>query len=241
MTAADIAVIIGAILLLAGWLRIHIWWKYRRLMRRVTGRRRGTPSERSLILALLKRGLRPDDLFHDLYIHTGGGKYAQVDAVAVTDHGLVVFEVKDYSGRIYGRGYNDYWTQVLANGGENHRFYNPVRQNEGHIAALRRAVSGYGFIPMSSVIIFYGDCSLRDMGDLPYDTYVGYPSDLKRILKNVRRRAPKAAYRSPDKLRALLRKGVENGRDRGVRRDHARRVRTLSRPRSWWRRIFRLR
>ncbi len=228
----------GALLLLAGWLRLHVWWKYRRRFRRVTSPRRGNASERALIMALLKRGFAPEDLFHDLYVHTGGGKYAQVDAVAVTPRGLIVFEVKDYSGRIYGRGYHDYWTQVLASGGESHRFYNPVKQNAGHIAALKRITAKYGFLPMHSVIIFYGDCSLRDMGDLPWDTYVGYPGDLKGILRRIRRHSPEARCTNPEGLALALEKAVEAGADRSVRKDHVKRVRALARRRPWWKRLW---
>lgn len=238
LSPMGVGIAIGVILLVAGWHRLHIWWKYRRLFRRVTDRRRGNRSERALIMALLKRGLPPESLYHDLYLHTGGGKYAQVDAVAVTRYGIIVFEVKEYSGRIYGRGFHDYWTQVLASGGENHRFYNPVKQNAGHIAALRRLTAGCGFIPFHSVIIFYGDCSLRDMGDLPYDTYVGYPSDLKGILRRISRHSPEVAYRDYDRLCGILQKGVENGSDADIRKDHIKRIRTLTRPRPWWRKLL---
>lgn len=59
---------------------------------------------------------------------------SQIDVVVATNVGIIVFEVKDYSGWIYGNGNQQKWTQVLSHGREKYRFYNPILQNRSHIS-----------------------------------------------------------------------------------------------------------
>lgn len=107
---------------------VYIRLKERRLIEQVTSISRGEWSERRVVLKLLKLGINPKAIFHDLYIQKPNGEYTQVDVVVATKAGIIVFEVKDYSGWIFGNEHQKYWTQLLAYGKERHRFYNPVMQ-----------------------------------------------------------------------------------------------------------------
>ncbi|UMY64679.1 MULTISPECIES: nuclease-related domain-containing protein [unclassified Flavobacterium] len=82
----------------------------------VTERHRGTSSERELVLQLLRMGFRNTAIFHDLYIRNRNGTYTQIDLVLATDVGILVFEVKEYSGWIFGTGTQRNWTQVMGYG-----------------------------------------------------------------------------------------------------------------------------
>ena len=90
----------------------------RSLINSVTGLHRGTPSERELVLELLEKSYHPAAIFHDLYIQKNNGNYFQIDLILATPQGLIVFEVKDYTGWLFGNGRSTYWTQVLAFGTE---------------------------------------------------------------------------------------------------------------------------
>ena len=74
----------------------------RQLIETVTSLERGTWSERELVLLLLKNGFPAGAIFHDLYILKPNGQTSQIDLVLATKVGLIVFEVKDYSGWIFG-------------------------------------------------------------------------------------------------------------------------------------------
>lgn len=74
------------------------------LLNTVSSMFRGTPSERFLIVSLLKYGIKAKSIFHDLYVFKSNGKTSQIDVVIATNVGIIVFEVKDYSGWIYGNG-----------------------------------------------------------------------------------------------------------------------------------------
>ena len=75
---------------------------------------RGERSERRVILELLKEGINPRAIFHDLYIRKPNGEFTQIDLAVATRVGVIVFEVKDYSGWIFGNEHQKYWTQILA-------------------------------------------------------------------------------------------------------------------------------
>ncbi len=122
---------------------IYVKRKERELIEQVTPITRGEWSERRVVLKLLKAGINPKAIFHDLYIQKPNGTYTQVDVAVATKVGLIVFEVKDYSGWIFGNEHQKYWTQLLAYGKEKHRFYNPVMQNAGHIQAIRQCLSQF--------------------------------------------------------------------------------------------------
>jgi hypothetical protein len=97
----------------------------RKLLQTVTKLYRGTSSERNMVLKLLKYGIPAQTIFHDLYVKYTNGKYSQIDIVVATRVGIIVFEIKDYSGWIFGKGNQTKWTQVLAYGREKHRFTIP--------------------------------------------------------------------------------------------------------------------
>lgn len=78
--------------------------KERELLETVTSLERGNWSERALILKLLKQGIPAITIFHDLYVEKINSNYSQIDAVIATKAGIIVFEVKDYSGWIFGKG-----------------------------------------------------------------------------------------------------------------------------------------
>ena len=56
---------------------------------------RGTYSERLLIKQLLKNGIHPRTIFHDLLIKKENGDFTQVDLAIATTEGIIVIEVKD--------------------------------------------------------------------------------------------------------------------------------------------------
>lgn len=101
----------------------------------------------------------------------------QIDHILLTKAGIFVIETKNYSGRIYGNKYDDYWTQVLAFGRSKHKVYSPIKQNYGHIKALEEVVGYKDFY--TSIICFTSKAEI--MNDLVDSIYK--PKDLKSILK----------------------------------------------------------
>ncbi|MCK7538689.1 MAG: NERD domain-containing protein [Marinilabiliales bacterium] len=191
---------IVGIVLLSGFLTIFRKIRDKRLLKTVTKSNRGTWSERNLVLKLLKSGIPAQTIFHDLYLRKPGGHFSQIDLVVATRVGIIVFEVKDYSGWIFGDGRYTQWTQVLAYGKQKYRFYNPIKQNNKHIEDLKNLLRPFGNVPFYSIVVFYGDCVLKEIGFVPDGTFIVRPARVKEVMKIIIRNNEPAQY--SDKLKS---------------------------------------
>lgn len=191
---------------------IYVKRKERELIEQVTHITRGEWSERKVVLKLLKAGINPKAIFHDLYIRKPNGTYTQVDVAVATKAGLIVFEVKDYSGWIFGNDSQKYWTQLLAYGKEKHRFYNPVMQNAGHIQAIRQCLPKNPGIPIYSVIVFFGNCEFKDITCYAENTVIIYPRSINYVISDILRR-PNANFGDKYEIMDVFTNAVKNGTD----------------------------
>ena len=188
------------------------------LLRTVTQLNRGTRSERDLIIRLLKEGVSSDDIFHDLYIEKKDGTYSQIDIVVLTEVGVIVVEVKDFSGWIFGFGNNVNWVHIL--GKMKYSFYNPIFQNEGHIRSLKNQLVQYGNIPIYSLIIFYGKCELKKVSDIPIDTMIIKSSGSIKTFNTILQNNDSSSCYNLYELREILNNGVCNGRVKEIKSQH---------------------
>lgn len=88
-----------------------------------------------------------------------GAKSVQIDHVLINSHGIHVIETKNYAGWIYGKDVDKEWTQTLSFGKVKHTFYNPIKQNQGHIHSLKQVLPMKA--PIYSYIVFTGRATLR--------------------------------------------------------------------------------
>ena len=192
--------------------------KYREQVQSVTSLDRGTWSERDLIPQLLNKcGIDQRAIYHDLYIRKENGTYTQIDLAVPTPQGIIVFEVKDYSGWIFGNGNSKYWMQILAFGEEKHQFYNPIWQNRTHITALRKLLPNNPDVPIFNIVVFYGNCEFKE---LEYDptgrVRVIYNTQVVELIKHILSLPPEE-YGNKHEVAKVLTEGVRNGRDPEIR------------------------
>lgn len=96
--------------------------------------------------------------------------------------GIYVIESKNYSGWVFGRADQRNWT-VCLNRNTKERVPNPIRQNEGHIAALMRLLD----LPRDafvSLVVFSERCELKRVPDDTDDVLVLHRD---RLVGRVRR------------------------------------------------------
>ena len=189
---------------------VYLKRKERELIEQVTPITRGEWSERRVVLRLLKMGINPKAIFHDLYIQKPNGEYTQVDVAVATKAGIIVFEVKDYSGWIFGNEHQKYWTQLLAYGKEKHRFYNPVMQNSGHIQAIRQCLQQNPDTPIYSVIVFFGSSEFKDVTCNANNTFIIYPRSIQQVVSEILMQ-PNANFGNKYEVMNLFTKAVQNG------------------------------
>lgn len=207
-----ICLITGIVCLLSVKKIVSVKQKERKLIEQVTPLTRGEWSERRVVLELLKEGINPKAIFHDLYIQKPNGQYTQVDVAVATKAGIIVFEVKDYGGWIFGNEHQKYWTQLLAYGKEKHRFYNPVMQNSGHIQAIRQCLSQNSGIPIYSVIVFFGNSELKNVTCNANNTFIIYSHSIRQVVAEILMQ-PNANYGNKYEIIDIFTKAVQNGND----------------------------
>ena len=149
-----------------------------------------TPGECRLIFTL-QRSFAPENILADCYFpkpnkHPEDAKIinvanlVQVDCIAVSTAGIFVFESKDYGGWIYGHGGRQQWTQVLDFGREKCQFYNPIKQNQAHLDAIRAVTPPE--TPLYSIIAFGRDAVLKVIDGTPSNCAVCTLTSLRSAL-----------------------------------------------------------
>lgn len=190
------------------------------LIKSVTSLDRGTNSERSLVLKLLKSGISSETIFHDLMIKKGNNKFSQVDIVLATTQGIVVIEVKSYSGWIFGNGNQTNWTQVMAYGKRKYRFYNPIKQVKSQISSLKNSLNQFDKIPFFSIIVFYGNCKLKEINYVPEGTFIVKPHRILEALNSIKANNEPAPYENKQEVVNALKEAVLNGANNDYQKKH---------------------
>ena len=198
----------------------------RNLLKTVTKLDRGTKTERDLVLKLLKSGIPSEMIFHDLYLKNFNGNYAQIDLVVVTNVGIIVIEVKNYKGWIFGNGYKPYWVQVLAYGKRKYRFYNPILQNNKHVQDLKKNLY-YENIPFFSVIVFYGDCVLKNIDFVPKGAYLVKSNRILEVINTILKNNELAHYNRKTEVNRILSEAVKNGEDHEMQKNHINNIKDM--------------
>jgi hypothetical protein len=199
---------------------LYSYFQNIQLLRTVTGLNRGSRSERKLVLQLLKMGISSNNIFHDLYIEKNDGTYSQVDVVVLTEVGVVVIEVKDYSGWIFGYGNKENWVQTL--GKKKYTFYNPIFQNEGHIRSLKCLLNVYENVPYYSLIVFDGGCELKKISNIPNEISIIKLNKSIKYFKDILQNHNSYLNYNVTRFREVLNVGVENGGVKEIKSQHIR-------------------
>ncbi|MBU0940368.1 MAG: NERD domain-containing protein [Bacteroidetes bacterium] len=198
----------------------------RELLKTVTDLNRGTKSERKMVLKILKSGIKSTAIFHDIYLNTGNGKYCQIDLVVATKVGIVVFEVKEYNGWIFGAENQINWMQILAYGKRKYKFYNPILQNKKHVEDLKKLYY-FDNIPVFSMIVFFGNCEFKNLIDLPSRTFLTKSNKVINRFNEILENNQPAKYENKWEIASLLKQAVKNGENSMIREKHIENIQKL--------------
>jgi hypothetical protein len=140
---------------------------YRIFKRRI----KGFFGERGIALRLAQLNKLRYKVINNLVLDMAG-KTSQIDHLIISDFGLFVVETKNFKGWIFGYENSEYWTQVVFKRKE--QFYNPIRQNRGHIVALKNCLSEFRNIRYIPIVVFSNSCTLKveTESDVIYSAYL---------------------------------------------------------------------
>jgi hypothetical protein len=186
--------------------------------------KRGTSSERALVSKLSQYGIPSQTIFQDLYLKKRNDKYSQIDLVVATKVGILVFEVKEFSGWIFGSGYKANWAQLLNYGRNRFYFYNPILQNAKHIDDLKKQLIQFENIPFYSIIVFYGDCELKEINFVPDNTFVVKSRRVLEVVEKILSESTPAEYTNKREIVDLFEQAVKNGEDFQIIEQHIKNI-----------------
>ena len=175
---------------------------------------------------MLQLGIQEEDIFYNLYVEKSNGQFSQIDLVILTKVGVIVIEVKNYSGWIYGNGNQRQWTKVLAYGKEKYRFYNPIMQNKSHILALRKKFRQFQNVPFYSLIVFYGNCELKAINFIPKEVFIVKSSKISNVIENIINNNKVIEFNKKQVIQ-LLRQYMGNGANKEIQHQYIKNIRLL--------------
>lgn len=89
------------------------------------------------------------EFLQSAYIPDGVGGYACIDYLVLMPGGILVVNVQNYNGFIFGGENMDQWTQMIDS--KSYKFDNPLGQNFAHVQAVKTLTSN---IPVEGRIVF---------------------------------------------------------------------------------------
>ncbi len=96
----------------------------------------------------------------------------------LSNYGIFVIETKNYQGWILGNEFDDYWTQVIFKRKE--KLHNPIKQNYGHIQALKDALSEYADLNYISIVAFTTKADLKVKANTDVVYTVNLPKTIRK-------------------------------------------------------------
>ena len=105
----------------------------------------------------------------NVYIPKSATETSEIDVIYISERGIFVVESKNYSGWIFGRENDQYWTATLPGRrgkAEKNKFYNPLMQNAGHIKHLSNYLKQYYQninVKFFSIIVFSDRCKFKSI------------------------------------------------------------------------------
>lgn len=122
----------------------------------------------------------PNKILVNVELPIENGRSTEIDLLLFAPTGVYVFEVKHYSGKIYG-GYNSAtWTKYYKHR-DSVTFDNPLKQNEYHISQLKRYLPGVNIY--SYVVFTRNDAESRADGRYPGNLTVTSLDDLAEKIR----------------------------------------------------------
>ncbi|MCL1840035.1 NERD domain-containing protein [Candidatus Saccharibacteria bacterium] len=198
------------IVFLVSWWVVKNYNKIDRLFHRKEWANKGSAGERALYNFLTEELHYPKSMiYRNLLIKDDDGNRAEIDLVLLHAHGVVVFEMKNFSGEVFGDEKSKSWKSRI--GKKTYEFYNPIMQNKRHIEVLRKRL-GNDKLKFYSIVVFGDKATIRNLSYKARNTWVGKMSGLKKVDKMIMHGCKMGVERSSEESRRI--RGFLRGAER---------------------------
>ena len=117
---------------------------------------------------------------NDVLLRNSNNSTSQIDQIVLSEYGIFVIETKNYTGWIFGNENAENWMQIIYK--EKYQFRNPVKQNLGHVAALKRILKDFPDVRYFPIVVFAGSATLKKIKS---ESPVIYSHSLNRTIKRL--------------------------------------------------------
>jgi DNA-binding FrmR family transcriptional regulator len=119
---------------------------------------KGSSGEYRVALVLGRLNRQYYRVFNNVLIRNNlTGTTSQIDHIIVSVFGVYVIETKNYEGLILGSAFDHSWLQITD--ASETEMYNPLRQNYGHIKALKSLL--WDGVEVTSIVCFLDGVEVR--------------------------------------------------------------------------------
>ncbi len=120
---------------------------------------------------------------YDIILKSDMKVSSQIDHLIITRKGIAVIETKYHEGRIYGSEFSRGWLYVnKENKSQRHCYNNPIRENHGHIEALKKIINKEA--EYYNMVLYIDTVNLDKCQIFKDFIKVGYTHNLNKILEN---------------------------------------------------------
>lgn len=139
----------------------------------------GTQGEFEAYRQLVNADLKGISFVFNREIPKKDGLFTEIDMILLHKNGVVVLENKQYSTVIYGRATDHDWT-IINHSGHKKSIYNPIKQNENHVNALREYLLSKNLYTNEDKIPIYSVVAFTDLDSNRSDNMISRIEDVDK-------------------------------------------------------------
>ena len=175
----------------------------------------GIIGEKAVSIILSRLDSQKYKVINDVIVRVNG-KTSQIDHLVISNYGIFVIETKNYKGWIVGDEKSEYWTQVIYSRKE--KLYNPLRQNYGHVQALKNTLVDYPSIPYIPIVVFSINADLK----VKTSSHVVYSVNLLKTIKRYKEEVITDSQK--EEIHSIMLSSNVN--DKATRKEHVKAIHT---------------
>jgi hypothetical protein len=100
-------------------------------------------------------------------------------------------------------------------------------QNNRHIGELRKKLRQFENIPFHSVVVFFGDCVLKDINFIPEGTFLVKSARVLEVMDIILNKNKLAPYTDKFEVVRVLKEAMHNGFNKAIQTQHVENIRDM--------------
>lgn len=153
--------------------------KYNNLSQNEKMHIKGQDGENEIINYLKQDNTYYKKILNNIYLPKNENEYNELDVILICNYGIFLFEIKNYSGWIFGDRNTEYWTKSFKH--KSYKFYNPIMQNLKHLDLLKKFVNIEKYNLYKSVVLFMGNAKIKNFIENKNNDYILTKEDYFRL------------------------------------------------------------